>query len=50
MDVAKSLLTKGVPVGDVALEVGYSSIPTFCRRFKEANGLTPKEFKKRNLG
>lgn len=50
MEVACELLNKGLDVTEVSLAVGYSSLPTFCRRFKEAYGVTPKEFKKRNFG
>lgn len=48
--VAKELLTYGLAVSAVANEIGYSSVPTFCRCFKESFGETPKEFKKRNIG
>lgn len=50
METSKSLLRSGKDLNDVAFEIGYSSVPTFCRRFKEAFGETPKEYKKRNLG
>ena len=50
MEVAKGLLCKGMDVTDAALAVGYESLPTFCRRFKIAFGMTPKDYKKRNLG
>ena len=50
MESAKLFLSQGRSVGDTALEIGYSSIPTFCRRFKDSFGETPKEFSKRNLG
>jgi AraC-like DNA-binding protein len=47
---SKSLIGQGKDLAEVAYAIGYSSVPTFCRRFKEAFGVTPKEFKKRNLG
>ena len=50
MKTAQTLLTGGLSVHETALEIGYSSIPTFCRRFKDACGETPKAFKKRSLG
>jgi AraC-like DNA-binding protein len=45
MEVACELLSLGKDASEVALAVGYSSLPTFCRRFKEAFGSTPGEFK-----
>ena len=50
MEMVKVLLAKGDDVTSAAAVGGYSSVPTFCRRFKEAFGETPKDFKKRNLG
>ncbi len=50
MATAKILLVQGKDVTSVALEIGYLSVPTFCRRFKEAFGETPKDYKNRNLG
>lgn len=47
MEVAGELLLAGKDVSEVALEVGYSSLPTFCRRFKEAFGSTPGEYAKK---
>lgn len=44
MEVACQLLLRGKDVSEVALAVGYSSLPTFCRRFKEAFGSTPGEY------
>ncbi len=50
LDLACDLLKKGLEVQDVAFEIGYSSVPTFCRRFKERFRITPKQFQKRNIG
>lgn len=50
MEYACELLSKGRDVTEVSVAVGYTSLPTFCRRFKEAFGVTPKDFKKRSLG
>lgn len=50
MELACDLLLKGLDVTEVSLAIGYSSLPTFCRRFKEVHGITPKEYKKRNFG
>ena len=44
MEFSAELLKKGEQVSAAALEVGYSSLPTFCRRFKSHFGLTPKEY------
>ena len=48
MEVACELLRKGNNASEVSMAVGYSSLPTFCRRFKEAVGLTPSEFRRAN--
>ena len=50
MVMSKKLLLQGSDLTEVAISIGYSSIPTFCRRFMEEFGETPKEFKKRSLG
>ena len=50
MESSKVLLRSGKNLNTVAFEIGYSSVPTFCRRFKDAFGETPSDYKKRNLG
>lgn len=50
MKAASEMLGCGIDVTVASAAVGYSSLPTFCRRFKEEFGVSPKEFKKRNLG
>jgi AraC-like DNA-binding protein len=45
MELSKQLLSQGMDLNKVALAIGYSSIPTFCRRFKNAFGLTPTEYR-----
>ncbi len=44
LQMSAELLSKGKSVSTAALEVGYSSLPTYCRRFKSHFGLTPKEY------
>ncbi len=48
MGMAAELLNKGKSVSAAALEAGYSSLPTFCRRFRGHFGLTPKEYQLRS--
>lgn len=40
------LATQSISVQEIAMEVGYTSFPTFSNRFKELTGSTPTEFKK----
>ncbi len=47
---AQELLASGMDVAGTAYAIGYQSVPTFCRRFKAAFGVTPTEYKKRNFG
>src|SRR5262250_1596472 len=45
MDTAKRLLASGeLPVTDVCLEVGYSSLGTFSARFAAQIGHSPSEY------
>jgi AraC-like DNA-binding protein len=44
IDLAKTLLSEGVPVKDVVTKIGYSDPTSFIRKFKRINGLTPKEW------
>lgn len=47
MDLSKRLLLKGMPVGDVALRVGYGNVTHFSRIFKKNEGLSPKQYQQR---
>ncbi len=40
------LRTTGVPVTDVCMSVGFSSLGTFSRTFTEVVGLTPTEYRR----
>ena len=46
MKLASEMLIKGFDVTEASASVGYSSLPTFCRRFKQEFGITPKEFRR----
>jgi AraC-like DNA-binding protein len=35
------------PVADICVAVGYESLPSFTRRFKQATGVTPAAFRDR---
>ena len=47
MALAKNLLTVGKDLNDIVFEIGYSSVPTFCRRFRELTGQTPTQYRLR---
>ncbi|MDD9271374.1 AraC family transcriptional regulator [Paenibacillus sp. GCM10023248] len=47
---AQLLLLHEQSIEAVAMQLGYSSIHYFCRNFKAVTGLTPTEFKQRNVG
>ncbi|ELV7524727.1 AraC family transcriptional regulator [Flavobacterium psychrophilum] len=42
---AKSLLIKGIPFGQIALEVGFYDHAQFCKFFKYYTNLSPTEYK-----
>ena len=46
---ARELLKMGHPVTQVCLDVGYESLPTFSRAFKQATGCSPKAYQKMNF-
>lgn len=41
---AKELLRQGLPITQVCLDVGYTSLPTFSSVFKKCTGYTPKAY------
>lgn len=48
-DAAKVLLAHSAcPLSQVASRIGYSSVPTFCREFKNLTGHTPDTWRKVN--
>ena len=44
MERAASLLLAGLPVGDVAIQVGYEDVNAFGRAFKRWSGETPGRY------
>lgn len=48
IEAAKSLISGGIRLSEIAGMLGFSSQSHFCRRFKEVTGVTPGEF--RELG
>jgi AraC-like DNA-binding protein len=44
MKTARSLLREGEPATQVAYAVGYASLSSFSRAFKQETGATPSEF------
>lgn len=47
MDKAKRLLLDyDFPLKDISQQVGYYNVPSFIRRFKQLNGITPGDYRK----
>lgn len=46
INYAKSLLIKGIPIGQIALEVGFYDHAQFCKFFKYYTNLSPTEYKR----
>ena len=42
---AKKLLLTNTPVTDVAFQVGFNNLTTFCRCFKKYSGCSPTQYK-----
>lgn len=43
--IAKQLLRKNIPVTDVAFQIGFNNLTSFCRCFKKYTGLSPTQYK-----
>lgn len=49
LNVARSLLLRtDLTVADIVSEVGYSNVNFFYRKFKQAEGCTPNDYRRRN--
>jgi len=44
-DSENRLITTNDPIFNIGLDVGYTSLSSFHKAFKEAHGITPKEFR-----
>lgn len=44
------LKNSSLPVGEIALQLGFESAPYFSRIFKQKTGLTPKSFRRQHQG
>ena len=49
IEKAKELLKTHTPITQVCLDVGYESVPTFSKAFKNGTGCTPKEYQRINI-
>ena len=45
---AKELLRRGMPIKDVCYAVGFDSIPSFTRLYKEWAGTSPARYQRKN--
>ncbi len=45
IEAAKSLISGGIRLSEIAVMLGFSSQSHFCRRFKEVTGVSPKEYR-----
>lgn len=49
-ECAKVLLSSGLSVSQACFESGFNSLSNFLKVFKEATGISPKEYQKRSCG
>ena len=45
----RSAASIGIPVGDIALESGFTDLASFSRMFKRRYGATPSEMRDRHV-
>ena len=50
MERAVVMILRGEPLESVGKQLGYQDHSTFYRAFRQTFGLSPREYKKRNLG
>ena len=43
---SQSLIMQGIPLIDVAYQVGFGSLSTFIRAFRSVTNMTPSEYRK----
>ncbi|MDI6618421.1 MAG: AraC family transcriptional regulator [Clostridiales bacterium] len=48
-EVKRQLVSTNRPIKDIVQDVGYFDIPSFVRKFKSIEGITPGEYRKLNL-
>ena len=46
MDAAETLIREGVPLEEVGKRVGYTDHSSFYRAFKQAFGISPRDFRR----
>ena len=44
MLLAKSMLTKGAPLREISMTLGYYDVHHFSRSFKKSEGVSPAQF------
>ena len=49
VEAAKSLISGGIRLSEIAEMLGFSSQSHFCRCFKEVTGVTPGEFRDKGI-
>ena len=49
LEAQKLLLNSDMPIIEIGMECGFTSVQHFYRVFKKITGLTPKEYKKNQL-
>lgn len=50
MNAVKEKILEGVPLEEAGRQVGYVDHSTFYRAFRQNFGVSPREFRKQNLG
>ena len=46
---SQTLITQGMPLIDVAYQVGFGSLSTFIRAFRAVTGMSPSEYRKQRI-
>ena len=49
ISIAKNLLVKNIPIGEISEECGFSSVSYFSRAFKKDTGLTPTQYRREHI-
>ena len=49
MRIAEDLLLTDMSVTEIAFQIGFNTLPSFCRTFKKYTNYSPSEYKKLRL-